>query len=49
MLQVLSLLPAASQGDADCVSRALSIVVAAVDRYKDLCEGRCSGMTVRQQ
>lgn len=34
------------QGDGDAVSRALTIIVAAVDRYKELCEGRCSGMAV---
>lgn len=30
-------------GDEDAVSRTVDIITAAVDRYKELCEGRCQG------
>jgi hypothetical protein len=31
------------QGEPRCVAQAIYIVTAAVDRYKELCEGRYSG------
>jgi hypothetical protein len=35
----------ALQGEPRCVAQAIYIVTAAVDRYKELCEGRYSGET----
>ena len=36
------------QGDEAGVVEAVTIITAAVDRYKDLCEGRCSGERAEQ-
>jgi hypothetical protein len=32
-----------SQGEASCVAQAVYVIIAAVDRYKELCEGKYSG------
>ena len=40
--------PHCMQGDEAGVVEAVTIITAAVDRYKDLCEGRCSGERAEQ-
>jgi len=35
--------PPPPQGESSCVSQAVYVVTAAVDRYKELCEGKYSG------
>jgi hypothetical protein len=43
LLLLLLLLLCGLQGEPSCVAQAVFVITAAVDRYKELCEGKYSG------
>jgi hypothetical protein len=48
LVALLLLLLCVLQGEPSCVAQAVYIITAAVDRYKELCEGKYTGETRAQ-